>query len=500
MKPIIINLTNISHINDITPNLMDKFSELYTVEEKDGGGIFKPMVDSMLGITRGSGGNVCVTCKKHLRGGNGYIDFDTFTNIFKGVILNFTAKSSVYDTDDIRRGMYLVHYGKEKYIFIKVTMIKKADLEPTISTTSDIHQLNGYDLEMLAYETLSKIPILKGHVVEPVLSTRIYNLKYPYDISLRDHISIDSDDTLNLKSWVDNVYRELYKPIVIKKRAMAAANVLAKGGTDAEVEKAKAEATKKVEEDAEVALRSKDIQIRMLGTLYYHEYHEYRDHIFDKLKTYWKSSKTIPNPQTEIIKLFLLVMKRVYDAYTSKAKFIHGDLHTSNVLVKKDGRQVKLYDFDLSFVTYQGNRYASENINLFNSPSYLSNEKGFLFDFIRLLVSVIVCIEECVEVEEQNIVNLEDIEGNFDNIASYRGWLTKSSNDIKNFIIKEINKYITIEEDVINGMANNFNTFNWYKGWLEESTSKKYNSMPVMFKAYDVLNSGFPSLLRFWDW
>jgi hypothetical protein len=87
------------------------------------------------------------------------------------------------------------------------------------------------------------------------------------------------------------------------------------------------------------------------------------------------------NNDTRSYEAFKKTMKAVQELNT-KVGFFHGDLHTDNVLIRENGEDIKLFDFDFSALLGD-NKIISNNLLLYNLTwkpcTYVVNEECTLF-------------------------------------------------------------------------------------------------------------------------
>jgi hypothetical protein len=399
------------------------------------------------------GGNRCLRCKRQ-RGGNRDRATPLYTDFMEGLkdaITHFVyKKTKIIDVSDWRRGVFLIVYTNKtnnvKEMYLKVTLddasnaIKKTSIFPG----KDFYEIPGYDLEMVSYHVLNGILELEGKVVDPVILNKV-ELEHPYNINLKTHLFIDTQTTIGLNKWLKST------------------NNRGNG----------------------------KLKFRLIGTHGDSDYHSFKDNIITIL-----NNKNIDddNKVNHIFNGFIHIMKTILIAHESKAGFVHADLHAGNIMVnKEDVTKVKLFDFDFSTIKYNNKQYVSSSHTIYEiTDDYLTGHKGFLFDFIRLLLSTTIEINTPPEKRTrsgsqytkelrnkmmQNFLNKSNsLFGDGVNLKYlYTTYLDKGVEYTKNYEkdIKENNKKNSKDQKEII-KRETFNVIESYMGWLDDNTNSKY--------------------------
>lgn len=96
----------------------------------------------------------------------------------------------------------------------------------------------------------------------------------------------------------------------------------------------------------------------------------------------------IPKMTWKEIRFFFIKIMRKHNHLNRIFNFVHGDLLTQNVLIRRKTNEIKLFDFDVSTIGNKVSMGQTAYIN-FKKIYPLTGHKGFLFDFCRLYLNIL---------------------------------------------------------------------------------------------------------------
>ena len=292
----------------------------------------------------------CINC---IKGGNNKV-------IIKDIITEYLGGSDTINGGGIIQSIMVSNEEKisslddRRLIYSIIINNNIKTYEYIMKITPILKRLNGYDIEIDTYKTLSQSTnkIIKNNTIDYILSSHdVNNL-------IRTNDSLHFDFTLNDKNFNINFL---------------------------EWEK-----------------KMKNTWIFNYKLLPKHKFN-YRFIITKKYSGYKSFLHTIPNINTtNSTIMFTKILSTIYQA-NKEHKFVHADLHPGNVMVNSNN-DIKLFDFDFSTI---GEKSSLSQLNYNNNRHQISlypltGKIGFLFDFYRLLSSGII---NYLSIEQNSILD-----------------------------------------------------------------------------------------------